>query len=305
MALQRIGGSFAALIGQGRSERLPGAHNLVHHGHGKGPGTDSRIADAHLRQLGIQQGRMFLYGVRQGTHKLRIALLCGLTQCRFAGFDGKKFISADETFQVFSGDAFLTGKTRAYIRLQGLRLFIRVADFPADIGGPIQILHKRLAAHIMHDITRRIVCAKIAAPFAFQQIFKDLAQHFRIDGHFLFQRLVFAHRKIITVKRLQNGPYAAVGKRHIHAAPVIAAAVAQRVEQTAVQEGNTTAKPLMPAVFPGAIPRQRIIEERFQIIVKEAMAVCLRMGFIQFVQPLAAAAPPRLLPFHAKPAFAL
>ncbi|MDD3066102.1 MAG: hypothetical protein PHT24_07600 [Endomicrobiaceae bacterium] len=56
----------------------------------------------------------------------------------------------------------------------------------------------------MHDFARGVIGAFGFAVFHFQQVFKNLAQHFRVNGNFLFQRLVFFDGEIITIKNIQN-----------------------------------------------------------------------------------------------------
>ena len=56
----------------------------------------------------------------------------------------------------------------------------------------------------MHDFTGSVESALGLSVSNFQQVFENLTQHLRVDSHFTFHRLVFAHGEVVTVEDIQN-----------------------------------------------------------------------------------------------------
>ncbi len=89
----------------------------------------------------------------------------------------------------------------------------------------MQIIDQALLAHVVDNLTGGIIDTEIFVEFAFLalfaalqcvgkfieiiradgiELFISLAQQLRVNRHFLFQRFVFPHGKIVAVKDIQN-----------------------------------------------------------------------------------------------------
>ncbi len=95
----------------------------------------------------------------------------------------------------------LDANVTEHVRLRNAG-FLKKGSAAVEAGK--QVMDKALPAHVMDDLARRVIRAFRFAVFDFQQVFKDLPQHFRIDGYFFFKRFVFFDGKVIAVKNIQN-----------------------------------------------------------------------------------------------------
>ena len=108
-----------------------------------------------------------------------------------------------------------------------------------------------------------------------QQVFKHLAQHFRVNGDFSFQRFSFIDGEIVTVENIQDaragiavfGDFTVgkqfVGQQQIGMNPVV---IAHRFKQTAIQERNLAAK--MRGVIAFAFSGECVVKQRFEYVVE-------------------------------------
>ena len=74
----------------------------------------------------------------------------------------------------------------------------------------------------MDNLSRGIKSAAALALIFQDQIFKHLAQHFRVNGHFPVKRFIFAHGEIIEIKHLKDFGENPVIQQNIGIDPIIA-----------------------------------------------------------------------------------
>ena len=222
------------------SEGTSGSDDFIHHPHRKCSGTDSRVADADGSQFVIYGPGMFAYALGKF-----VGVGFGLTSL------------ADHTMVIF------------YRRLAvSHQLFnILFADVAVQFGR--QVVGQTFLTHVMDDLARGVVGACGFAVLDCQEIFEDLAEHFRINRDLFFQRFVFFDGEVVAVKDVQNAVagvalfcFAAigeqvVGKKDVGVDPVV---VIQWFKQATVEEGNAAVKAIGP-IF-RALGREGVVEQR-------------------------------------------
>ena len=65
-------------------------------------------------------------------------------------------------------------------------------------------MQQRLLAHVVDDDAGRVVSAAGVPDVFWQQVLEHLAEHFRVNGDFLFQRLGFVDGEIVAVKHVED-----------------------------------------------------------------------------------------------------
>ena len=66
------------------------------------------------------------------------------------------------------------------------------------------VVDETLLTHVMDDLARGVIRAQALAPVFFDQVFKDFAKHFGVNGDFLFQRLGLVDREVVAVEHVEH-----------------------------------------------------------------------------------------------------
>ena len=122
------------------------------------------------------------------------------------------------------------------------------------------------------------------------EFFVSFPQQFRINGHFLFQRFVFANRKVVAVENIENSVANIaffgwvgirkkfVGNGNIGIYPIV---VVDGVEKSAVEERDLAVETAVVVVIVMTIDAQRFVEKRFEYFVEKIGVVAI-LFFEQF-----------------------
>jgi len=168
----------------------------------------------------------------------------------------------------------------------------------APVEARIQIINQRFLAHVVHNFTRGIKGALRFAILHIQQVFKHLAKHLRVHGHFTFQRLVLAHGKVVQVESCKNLAKNIVADAHIRVLPVVAVG---GFKQAAVQERDVAIERRVKVIR--AFYGQGFVKQGFQQVVKEIDSFLPVL--IQLLQEIARPAAPCAAALYAQPALLL
>jgi len=121
------------------------------------------------------------------------------------------------------------------------------------------------------------VRSELLAPVFLDEVFKNLAEHLRVNSDFLFQWLGFVDGEVVAVEHVEDtGADVAgfvavrvgeefVGQNDVGLAPVL---IGKGLEETAVEEGDAAFEVVAPR-FMSAVGCQRIVKERFEDAVEE------------------------------------
>ncbi|OPZ13791.1 MAG: hypothetical protein BWZ06_01277 [Bacteroidetes bacterium ADurb.BinA261] len=116
------------------------------------------------------------------------------------------------------------------------------------------------------------------------ELFVSFPQQFRIDGHFLFERFVFANRKVVAVENIENSVTNIaffswisvrkkfVGKGYIGMYPVV---IVDGIEKPSVQERNLAVETAVVVVIVTTIGAQCFVEKRFEYFVEKIGVVAI------------------------------
>ena len=85
------------------------------------------------------------------------------------------------------------------------RLFFFLSDwFGARIDGRVEVVDEAFLTHVVDDFARGVERAFDLRSFTSSRFSKDLAEHFRVNGHFLFQRLGFVDGEVVAVEHVED-----------------------------------------------------------------------------------------------------
>ncbi len=176
---KRRGRRFHFEVGR---ERGAGADNLVHHADGERAGTDGRVADGNPCQLVINQLRVMLDALRQTGSVAG----CAREPGRFV----KRSLVAEVNQSLDIGARnFSHGWTQIFTDYFFPSLFhlcfIRVNPWLNSVYSGVEVVDEALLTHVVDDLARGVEGAEALAAVFLDEVFKDLAEHFGVNGDFL------------------------------------------------------------------------------------------------------------------------
>ena len=151
----------------------------------------------------------------------------------------------------------------------------------------------------MHDLARRVERAAALALVFGDQVFKDLAEHLGVNGHFFIERLIFAHGEIVQIENRENIFKDFIVQQDIRAVPGIAL---ERLKQPAVQERDPAFKPGEVMILRLPFGRERVIEKMLQHVIEKVMVI---FGPVKPLQEVSGAGSPFRAARYAQPALFL
>ena len=86
----------------------------------------------------------------------------------------------------------------------GLPWFLRSEGLQTRVDRRVEIVDEAFLAHVVDDLARGVVCAETFAPIFLDEILEDFAEHFGINGDFLFQRLGFIDGEVVAVEYVEQ-----------------------------------------------------------------------------------------------------
>ena len=114
----------------------------------------------------------------------------------------------------------------------------------------------------MDNLERSVERAETFAAVFFDQILKDFAEHFRVNGHFLLQRLGFVDGEVVAVKHVEDASAniarvfalgvteQLVWQDDVDLAPIV---ICERLEQIDVEECDTAFETVAPSLCPQSV----------------------------------------------------